>query len=65
MDKKTKILNSIFWGMVVLSLSITFYKTIIKQDFVIINYEDESKDETSKEDSEIQEETEENIKQNI
>ncbi len=65
MDKKTKILDSIFWGMVVLSLSITFYKTIIKQDFVIINYEEESEGENSKEDSEIQENTEENIKQDI
>lgn len=42
MDKKTKTLNLIFWSTVVLSLIITFYKTVIKQDFVIINYEESS-----------------------
>lgn len=55
MDKKTKILNTIFWGTVILSLSITFYKTIIKQDFVIINYE-----ETTDKDIESEQTTDEN-----
>lgn len=42
MDKKTKILNRIFWAIVTLSLLLAFYKTVIKQDFVIVNYfEDE------------------------
>ena len=49
MDKKTKILNAIFWGVVILSVSITFYKTIIKQDFVIINYEESSEEESGEE----------------
>ena len=41
MEKKTKILNFIFWFIVILSICFTFYKTIIKQDFVIINYSEE------------------------
>jgi hypothetical protein len=63
MDKKTKILNAIFWGTVVLSIVLTFYKTIIKQDFTIINYEDESNE--VQEESDIEEGTEQNVDKNI
>ncbi len=37
MDKKSKILLIIIIFMVVVSLGYTFYKTIILQDFEIIN----------------------------
>lgn len=46
MDKKIKILKFTFWSLIVLSTCFTFYKTIIKQDFVIIDYsEDLEEDE--------------------
>lgn len=45
MDKKTKTLNIIFWFVILISICFTFYKTIIKQDFVIINYSEESSEE--------------------
>lgn len=41
MDKKTKTLKIIFWSAIVISICFTFYKTIIKQDFVIIDYTSE------------------------
>jgi hypothetical protein len=45
MDKKTKILNFIFWSVIIVSISFTFYKTIIRQDFVIINYSEDTIEE--------------------
>lgn len=44
MDKKTKILNILFLSTIIFSLVITFYKTVILQDFVIVNYEEETED---------------------
>lgn len=39
MDKKSKILLSILIAVTILSIGYTFYKTIIKQDFEIVNTE--------------------------
>jgi len=37
MDKKSKILIWIFAGLTLLSVGYTFYKTVILQDFVVID----------------------------
>jgi hypothetical protein len=61
MDKKTKILNRIFLATIIFSLAITFYKTIVLQDFVIINYEENGGDEEGVEEEIIENVIEENI----
>jgi hypothetical protein len=56
MDKKTKILNIIFWLVILLSICFTFYKTIIKQDFSIINYSEDSSGDIGNEENVVSEE---------
>ena len=56
MDKKTKILNIIFWLVILLSICFTFYKTIIKQDFTIINYSEDDSGKIEGEESMVSEE---------
>jgi len=45
MDKKSKILIWIFVGLTVLSVGYTFYKTVILQDFVVIDTSEGMADE--------------------
>jgi len=57
MDKKSKILIWIFVGLTVLSVGYTFYKTVILQDFVVINTSEED-DDLNEDDSAEPEESE-------
>jgi Tfp pilus assembly protein PilO len=52
MDKKSKILFILFVVLLVLSVSYTFYKTVILQDFEVINTEEEG---TGEEDQTVEE----------
>lgn len=56
MDKKTKTLNIIFWLVILLSICFTFYKTIIKQDFSIINYSEKSSEDAVNKENVVSEE---------
>lgn len=46
MDKKSKILLTVLIGATIISVAYTFYKTVILQDFEIVNTESIT-DETS------------------
>ena len=54
MDKKSKILIWVFVGLTVLSVGYTFYKTVILQDFVVIDSSEEEVDETQIIDSAVE-----------
>ena len=42
MDKKSKILLSIFLVLIIVSITLTYYKYIILRDFNVINTQDET-----------------------
>jgi hypothetical protein len=46
MDKKSKILIWVFVTLTLLSVGFTFYKTVILQDFEVINTEEPSQNDT-------------------
>jgi len=47
MDKKSKILIWVFGFLVLISLAFTFYKTVILQDFEVIDTSEYAQDEES------------------
>lgn len=47
MDKKSKILLIILIVATIASVSYTFYKTVIKQDFEVVNVEPELEDDSA------------------
>ncbi len=55
MDKKSKILIWIFVVLTLLSVGYTFYKTVILQDFVVINTSEEDNDLNEADSSEPEE----------
>ncbi len=57
MDKKSKILIWIFVVLTLLSVGYTFYKTVILQDFVVIDSSEEETEEAEMTDDAVEEET--------
>jgi len=45
MDKKSKVLMWVVILAVLVSIGVTFYKTVILQDFEVVNTEEEASDE--------------------